>query len=114
MVYAVVDISNDANAVLNTLKAKFSLRTKSQAVNKLAGEYRRLETEKSEAEMKMILVHKYEHKIPFSKSEEEWMEENDWHPVDEKPFKPEFVKELLELDKHSKVVKAKSIKDLFR
>ncbi|MDD5177919.1 MAG: DUF2683 family protein [Candidatus Nanoarchaeia archaeon] len=39
MVQAIVNISEDANKVLNILKAKYSLKDKSEAINKMAKEY---------------------------------------------------------------------------
>ncbi|MEK6953992.1 MAG: hypothetical protein AABX01_03220 [Candidatus Micrarchaeota archaeon] len=114
MVQAIIDISDKANRVLNLVKAKYDLQDKSDAIEKLAFEYEHREKEGEETAMKMQLIQKFDGKIPFTKSEEDWMEKFDWYPVDERPFKPEFVKEVLELDKKSKVVKAKSAKDLFR
>jgi hypothetical protein len=42
MVKAIVDIDEETNKLLNTLKAQYSLKDKSQAINKLAVEYREL------------------------------------------------------------------------
>ena len=39
MVQAIVDISMEANRVLNIIKAKYGLRDKSQAINAMAREY---------------------------------------------------------------------------
>ncbi|MFH1399727.1 MAG: DUF2683 family protein [Candidatus Woesearchaeota archaeon] len=39
MVQAIVNISDKANRVLNIIKAKFGLRTKSEAINVMAKEY---------------------------------------------------------------------------
>ena len=39
MVTAIVNISEDANRVLNMVKAKYSLRDKSEAINQMAIEY---------------------------------------------------------------------------
>lgn len=39
MVKAMIDIKEDANKVLNIIKAKHNLKTKSEAINKLAEEY---------------------------------------------------------------------------
>ncbi len=41
MVQALVNISDRANRVLNVVKAKYGLRTKSEAVERLAEEYER-------------------------------------------------------------------------
>jgi hypothetical protein len=113
MVQAIIDISDRSNRVLNLIKAKYGLGDKSYAIDRLTLEYEQKEKEKDETQMKLQLIQKYAGRIPFTKTEEEWMDEYDWHPVDERAFKPEFIKELVELDKHSKVVKAKNVKDLF-
>ncbi|MBI5066217.1 DUF2683 family protein [Candidatus Woesearchaeota archaeon] len=39
MVKAMIDISEEANKVLNVVKAKNSLKTKSEAINVIAEEY---------------------------------------------------------------------------
>jgi hypothetical protein len=39
MVKAIIDISNDANRILNIVKAEFGLKDKSEAIEKLAEEY---------------------------------------------------------------------------
>jgi hypothetical protein len=39
MVKAIINISNEANMVLNIIKAKHGLRDKSEAINLVAGEY---------------------------------------------------------------------------
>lgn len=39
MVKAIVDISRRANRVINVIKAKYDLRDKSQAINKMAEEF---------------------------------------------------------------------------
>ncbi|MBR9703511.1 DUF2683 family protein [Candidatus Woesearchaeota archaeon] len=39
MVQAVINISEEANRVINIVKARHGLRTKSEAINKLADEY---------------------------------------------------------------------------
>jgi hypothetical protein len=40
MVKAIIDISDDANRILNIIKAEFGLNDKSEAIEKLAEEYR--------------------------------------------------------------------------
>lgn len=40
MVKAIIDISDDANRILNIIKAEFGLKDKSEAIEKLAEEYR--------------------------------------------------------------------------
>jgi hypothetical protein len=42
MVKAIVDIDEEANRVLNILKAQYGLRDKSQAINRLAKEYKEI------------------------------------------------------------------------
>ena len=42
MVKAIVEIDEEANRVINILKAQYGLRDKSQAINRLAKEYREL------------------------------------------------------------------------
>ncbi len=42
MVKAIVDIDEEANRVINILKAQYGLRDKSQAINKLAKEYKEI------------------------------------------------------------------------
>lgn len=41
MVKAIVDIDKEANKVLNILKAEYGLKDKSQAINKMAEEFKR-------------------------------------------------------------------------
>lgn len=43
---------------------------------------------------KLELLRKYIDKEPFAESDLEWMDEHDWHPVDERKVKPSFVKSL--------------------
>jgi len=42
MVKAIVDIEEEANRVINILKAQYGLKDKSQAINKLAKEYKEI------------------------------------------------------------------------
>ena len=42
MVKAIVDIDDEANRVINILKAQYGLRDKSEAINRLAKEYREI------------------------------------------------------------------------
>ncbi len=42
MVKAIVDIDKEANRVLNILKAEYGLKDKSQAINKMAKEFKRV------------------------------------------------------------------------
>ncbi len=41
MVKAIIDVNKETNKLLNVLKAEYSLRDKSEAINKLAREYER-------------------------------------------------------------------------
>jgi len=41
MVKAIIDIDKEANRVLNVLKAEYGLKDKSQAINKMAHEFKR-------------------------------------------------------------------------
>lgn len=42
MVKALIDITDDANRILNVVKAAYSLRDKSQAIDRMAKEYEEL------------------------------------------------------------------------
>ncbi|MCX6768349.1 MAG: hypothetical protein NTY83_00680 [Candidatus Micrarchaeota archaeon] len=66
-----------------------------------------------DSKRKKELIRKYEKKEPFTKADEKWMDENDWHPVDEKPMKPSFIKELKRISKEGKFIRIKNIRDLF-
>ena len=55
MVKAIIDIDEDTNKVLNILKAQHGLRDKSQAINKLAKEYREIVLE---SEFRPEYIHK--------------------------------------------------------
>ena len=48
---------------------------------------------------KLDILRKYVDKESFSDADIGWMEENDWHPVDEKPMKKEFIKSVLKAEK---------------
>ena len=39
MVYAIIDISDEANRILNIVKAKYGLKNKSQAIERVAEDY---------------------------------------------------------------------------
>jgi Protein of unknown function (DUF2683) len=61
MVKAIVEIDEEANRVINILKAQYGLRDKSQAINRLAKEYKEivLESEfKPEYIRKLLAVQK--------------------------------------------------------
>lgn len=55
MVQAIVDISEHANRVLNIVKAKFGLKDKSEAINRMAEQY---EEEVLEPELKPEYIEK--------------------------------------------------------
>lgn len=61
---------------------------------------------------KLEILRKYVDKQPFSDDDVKWMDENDWHPVDEKPMKKEFVSSVLEREKGS--FKRTTISELLR
>jgi hypothetical protein len=42
MVKAIINISDDANTVLNIIKAEYGLRDKSQAIDKMAEDYKEM------------------------------------------------------------------------
>ena len=50
--------------------------------------------EKLEEIAKLEILKKYVEKEPFTDEDFAWMDEHDWHPVDEKGMKLSFVKEL--------------------
>ncbi len=41
MVKAIIDINNETNKLLNVLKAEYGLKDKSEAINKMAHEFKR-------------------------------------------------------------------------
>ena len=61
---------------------------------------------------KLELLRKYVEKEPFTGEDLRWMDENDWHPVDEQQMKLGFVKEL-EKRGREKTVKMKRVEELF-
>lgn len=65
MVKAIVDIDEEANKVLNVLKAEYGLKDKSQAINRMAKEFKRfvkVEPEvKPEYIQKLMKIHKGKH-----------------------------------------------------
>jgi len=75
MVSAMVELTEHANWVLNVVKAKYKLRTKSEAINKAMEEY-----------------------------EEQLLD---------RPFKPEFVKEVKRRLKEGKYRRIDNVKELF-
>ena len=47
MVKAIINISDDANRILNIIKAEYSLKDKSEAIDKMAEDYKELVFEPS-------------------------------------------------------------------
>lgn len=62
---------------------------------------------------KLELLRKFVDKEPISEEDFSWMDEHDWHPVDEMELRPEFVKEVQKRSK-GKFRRINSIKDLFK
>ena len=61
--------------------------------------------------MKKHLSRKHAKKEPFTKSEIEWMDKHDWHPVDELPMKKLFIRSLQKsMNEKTKPI---SLKELF-
>ncbi len=65
MVKAIIDINEEANKVLNHLKAEYGLKDKSQAINVMATEFKRIirvEPEvRPEYVKKLMKIHKGKH-----------------------------------------------------
>ena len=62
--------------------------------------------------LQKTIFEKYMKKEKISEAEWEFCDKIDWHPVDELPLRPEFVKELNERKKES-FIRFKSVKDIF-
>ncbi len=62
---------------------------------------------------KLEILEKYLEKKHINKEEWAWMDEIDWHPIDEKEYKPEFVKDVLNADK-SRSKKVERLEDLLK
>ncbi|MDP3741814.1 MAG: hypothetical protein Q8R15_00705 [Candidatus Micrarchaeota archaeon] len=62
--------------------------------------------------MKLEILRKYIDKEPFAESELQWMDENDWHPVDEKRLKQNFITSIEKASKE-KSKKLSSVDELF-
>ena len=67
---------------------------------------------KAEKMKKLDLLRKFIDKEPLSEADFVWMDENDWHPVDEMELKREFVAKIEKRSK-GKFRKIKNIKELF-
>lgn len=61
---------------------------------------------------KLELIRKHRDKEPFTNDDLEWMDEHDWHPVDEKPMKKSYVKSLL--DSRKEKTRPGTIDSLFK
>ena len=62
---------------------------------------------------KMNILKKMVEKEKFTEQEIKWMDEHDWHPVDEMELKPEFVKKI-QARNMNKCIKVNNIKDIFK
>lgn len=62
---------------------------------------------------KLDLLKKYVEKEPFTQTDLEWMDKNDWHPVDESQMKLNFVNDIHKRSK-GRIIKAKSVDELFK
>ncbi len=72
-----------------------------QAINKKLIESRKLE-----------ILKKYVEQEPLTDADLVWMDEHDWHPVDEQQMKLSFIKEVEKRSK-GKFIKAKNVDELF-
>lgn len=70
--------------------------------------------EKIKALKKLELLRKYVEKEPFTEEDWKWMDDNDWHPVDEKEMKLSFIKEIQEISTKGKFKKINKVEDLFK
>jgi hypothetical protein len=68
--------------------------------------------EKLEELKKLEILRKYVEKEPFTDADLKWMDENDWHPVDESQMQLGFVDEVKKRGK-GKFIKAAKVEDLF-
>ncbi|NYZ77001.1 hypothetical protein H0O02_01655 [Candidatus Micrarchaeota archaeon] len=62
---------------------------------------------------KLELLRKYVEKESFTEEDWKWMDENDWHPVDEKEMKLGFIEEMQKRSKE-RAIQVKKIEDLFK
>jgi hypothetical protein len=61
---------------------------------------------------KLTLLRKYVEKEPFSDDDLRWMDDNDWHPVDERQMSLSFVKDVQNQSK-GRFIKARSVSEIF-
>ena len=66
-----------------------------------------------EETMKKLIFENYVKSGNITDEEWKFCEKIDWHPVDELPFKEEFIKKL-ESVKKEKSIKLKSVSDIFK
>ncbi len=67
---------------------------------------------KLEETKKLELLKKYVEREPFNDEDLAWMDEHDWHPVDEGQMNLSFVKDA-EKRRKGKFIRAKSVGELF-
>ncbi|MEK6973087.1 MAG: hypothetical protein AABW72_03545 [archaeon] len=53
---------------------------------------------------KLDILKKYVDKEEFTDEDEEWMNKNNWHPVEHLALKPEFIKDALRIEKKGKYI----------
>ena len=61
---------------------------------------------------KLALLRKYVEKEPFTDGDLRWMDENDWHPVDERQMGLSFVKDVQKRSK-GRFIRARSVGEIF-
>ncbi len=66
-----------------------------------------------EEALKKVIFENYIKSGTLSDEDWEFCEKIDWHPVDELPLKPEFIKQI-ETAKKEKSIKFKSASDIFK
>jgi hypothetical protein len=65
---------------------------------------RKAMTQELEKIKKLDILKKYVDKEEFSDEDEEWMNKNNWHPIEQLSLKPEFIKEALRIEKKGKYI----------
>ncbi len=69
--------------------------------------------EEAEKLKKLEILQKYVERKPISEAEWKWMDEIDWHPVDERNYKPGFAEKAIK-QAAAKGKKIKSLDDLLK
>ena len=69
--------------------------------------------EEAEKQKKLQILESYLDKKPISRTKWDWMKKNDWHPVDEMEFKPEFIERMAK-SKNQKRIKINSLDELLK